>query len=492
MKSILLTLLAAFVVSSMSIVHAQTGDPRLYDIGTPTLTDVYVDPVSGDDNRAGDTPETALRTISAAWDRIPMGEALTTGVHIHLAAGVFSADMQPNYWESRFGTYEHPIILSGTGIDTRLATINLFNSHYVYFMDFLIDEGVDAFHCELCDHVLLRGVTLRGAAPETYQAQEVVKVNQSTYFYLENSDISGAWNVVVDFVAVQHGHVIGNRIHEAGDWCIYFKGGSAYLSVEANDIFNCVTGGFSAGQGTGFQYMVPPFIQYEAYYIWFVNNHVSDTTGAGVGVQGGYNVLIAHNTFTRIGARSHMVDIIFGSRSCDGAPDSPERPRCESNAALGGWGNMAIADGENYVRIPNRHVYIINNIFNNPAGYRSEYQHLNVFAPYAGDSQIGSGVPVPTLADDDLRIIGNLIWNGDASHPIGVGYEDTGCAADHPTCSEAQIRRDNAINTIAPEQSAALTPLPLPSFIADDGMVPPPDSLQYDFSGSPVAHIGAF
>ncbi len=493
MKSFSPTLILMLILSSAFVTCAQAVDPRFYDIGAPVLVDVYIDPVSGDDSRAGDTPDTALRTINAAWDRIPMGEMLTTGYHLHLAEGVFTADMQPNYWESRFGTYEHPIILSGTGANTRLATINLYNSRYVYFMDVLIDEGVDAFHCELCDHVLLRGVTLRGAAPETYQAQEVVKVNQSTHFYLEGSDISGAWNVVVDFVAVQHGHVIGNRIHEAGDWCIYFKGGSAYLTVEANEIYDCSTGGFSAGQGTGYQYMVPPFIQYETYYIRFVNNHVSDTDGAGVGVQGGYNILIAHNTFTRVGARSHMIDVIFGSRSCDGAADNPERSRCETNAALGGWGNMAIADGENYVRIPNRHVFIINNIFNNPNGYRSEYQHINVFAPYSGEFQDGSGVPVPVLADDDLRIAGNLIWNGDANHPIGIGYEGAGCAADHPTCSETLIRRDNAINTIAPEQSAELLPAPLPLFVVDNENVPAPENLDtillFDFSGAPLEGV---
>ena len=317
MKHLAFVLLVLLALSA-SFVSVQAEDPRLYDIGSPTLSNVYVDPVSGNDANAGDSPQMALRTLNEAWQRIPLGEILTTGVHIHLAAGIYPAEALPNYWESRYGTYDAPIIIQGTGTDTQLASINLFDSRYVYFMDFHIAQGNDAFHCERCDHVLLRGLILRGADPDSYQAQETLKVNQSTYFYVENSDISGAWNNAVDFVAVQYGHVIGNHIHDAGDWCMYTKGGSAYLTIEGNLFSECVTGGYSAGEGTGFQYMVPPFIRYEAYYIRFVNNQVMNAQGAAVGVQGGYNILIAYNTFRQIGARSHMVDILFGWRSCDG------------------------------------------------------------------------------------------------------------------------------------------------------------------------------
>lgn len=55
--------------------------------------------------------------------------------------------------------------------------------------------------------------------------------------YIENCDISGAWDNAVDFVAVQQGHVVGSRIHRAGDWAMYAKGGSAYLTITGNEFF---------------------------------------------------------------------------------------------------------------------------------------------------------------------------------------------------------------------------------------------------------------
>jgi hypothetical protein len=82
----------------------------------------------------------------------------------------------------------------------------------------------------------------------------------------------------------------------------------AYLRVEPNLIYDCGTGGFTAGQGTGFQFMTPPWIQYEVYDVKIVNNLIRDTEGAGLGVNGGYNILIAYNTLVRVGSRSCQFD----------------------------------------------------------------------------------------------------------------------------------------------------------------------------------------
>lgn len=49
-----------------------------------------------------------------------------------------------------------------------------------------------------------------------------------------------------------------------------------------------------------------------------MNNVIRDVTGAGLGVYGGYNILMAHNTLYRVGKRSHMLEIKLGDRSCDG------------------------------------------------------------------------------------------------------------------------------------------------------------------------------
>jgi len=268
--------------------------------------------------------------------------------------------------------------------------------------------------------------------------------------YLEDNDISGAWNNAVDFVAVQHGHILNNKIHNAGDWCMYLKGGSAYFYVAGNEYYDCGTGGFTAGQGTGYQFMSAPFIQYDAYDIKFLNNFIHDTQGAGIGVQGGYNILMAYNVMVRVGARSHVMEFGFGSRSCDGQGTEEGRERCDQYTAAGGWGNNAPADGSNFVRIPNRNVYVYNNVVYNPAGYQSAYQQFFVAGAFNGAEQAGSNVPTPTRADDNLQIEGNVIWNGDANMPLGVEDDTAGCQADNSTCNTDQLKRDNAINAFDP------------------------------------------
>ena len=156
-------------------------------------------------------------------------------------------------------------------------------------------------------------------------AHETVKVNQSTHVYIEDSRIGGADDNAIDFVAVQDGHIVGNRVHAAGDWCGYVKGGSANILVDGNEFYDCGTGGFTVGQGTGLQFMTSPWLHYEAYGIRVVNNIVHDTEGAGLGVSGGYNVLIAWNTLYRVGSRSHVFEAGFGARSCDAADVAAER-----------------------------------------------------------------------------------------------------------------------------------------------------------------------
>lgn len=42
-----------------------------YPTGSPRLTDIWVDPKRGRDNASGVSSKQALRTVSAAWRRIP-------------------------------------------------------------------------------------------------------------------------------------------------------------------------------------------------------------------------------------------------------------------------------------------------------------------------------------------------------------------------------------------------------------------------------------
>jgi Right handed beta helix region len=453
-------LCAALVISLAGAVSATAAPParvpveRAYAIGHPKLRTIWVDPRAGRDARGGATRRRALKTLDAAWRRIPQGRTLVrTGFRIRIARGRLPVSAVPNYFESRHGTKRFPIIIEaadGPGTVT-LPGLNIFDTRYLYLIDLRVASTLgDVVHCEACDHFLLRRTVVRGAPAASGKVGEGVKVNQSRYVFLESNDISGASDNPLDMVAVQHAAVLSNRIHDGGDWCAYAKGGSAYVRVAGNEFFNCGTGGFTAGQGTGFQFMRAPWLQYEAYDVKVYDNVVHDVDGAGLGVNGGYDVLLAHNTLYHVGARDHLLEFVAGHRSCDGQPGDEGRKRCNENLARGGWGTTRVDDGENYVRIPNRHVYVYDNLLYNPPGVQSLYTHFTVAAPYSSEWQAGSNAPSLALFDDDLQIRGNVVWNGPADHPSGLGAEGTGCTDGHPTCSDAQLRADNAINVDRP------------------------------------------
>lgn len=442
------------VISCLLICFPWSGesavDQRHYDIGSITVRDIWIDPVNGSDSNSGTARNQALRTVGAAWNRIPAGSTFTgTGYRMLLTAGNYPESSLPNYLERRYGTAAFPVVIQsidGQGRAVLQGDLNIFDCRYIYLIDLTIRPipAGDTLHFEKCDHVLMNGLELDGGiwtgeGQSTPVAHETLKINQSQFIYLEDSDIHGADDNAVDYVAVQYGHVVGNRIHNSNDWAMYVKGGSAYLRIEANEFYDASTGGFTCGQGTGFEFMTPPWLHYEAYDIKVTNNIIHDTEGAGLGVNGGYNILMAYNTLYRVGRRSHLIEVVPGSRSCDG-----DTVRCQANRALGGWGGANV-DGQ---YIPNRNVYIYNNIVYNPTGYQSQWQHFEIRGPVEAPS--GSNVTSPARSDVNLQIRGNIIWNGPTDHSLGLG-DSTGCGSGNPTCNELQLRADNAINTVRPE-----------------------------------------
>jgi len=100
-----------------------------FDIGTPTVIDIWVNPSAGNDASSGASRDQSLRSLSAAWGRVPLGLALTTGVRINLVAGTYPESIVPNYWEARHGTLAAPVIIrAADGAGTaRLPTVNVFD-----------------------------------------------------------------------------------------------------------------------------------------------------------------------------------------------------------------------------------------------------------------------------------------------------------------------------------------------------------------------------
>src|SRR4051812_3650971 len=82
-----------------------------YDIGSPVLRDVFVDPNAGSDSNSGESRTTALRTLAEAWNRIPSGTALTIGYRIQLMAGTHPRSSVPVFMESRHGSAQFPVII---------------------------------------------------------------------------------------------------------------------------------------------------------------------------------------------------------------------------------------------------------------------------------------------------------------------------------------------------------------------------------------------
>ncbi len=391
---------------------------------------------SGSDSASG-SAAAPLRTLGAAWRKIPLGNSGSW--RLRLKAGSYTTGA-PVYWERRNG----PITIEsvdGQGA-ARLAGMNVYRVNGLTLRGVRLDDGGDVFHCEQCKRVLLDRVTLRG-----HDAQETIKINQSSDVTIQDSDISGAGDNAFDAVAVRRIKLLRNHFYDAGDWCGYVKGGSTEVIVRGNLFSECGTGGFIAGQGTGLQFMKPPFTHYEASSVLIERNSFRDIEGAAFGVNGAANVLIRRNIATRIGSRSHVLEVGYGSRSCDGSPGDAGRSRCGSYLRAGAWGTTVVDNGDNYIRIPNRNVLIYDNVIANPVDSPSQWQVFSVAGSRPGAA---GGVPVGTRADDGLRIVGNAIFDGGPDHSLGLG--DEGCRSGS-SCAPSKVLAENEINSRLPTVS---------------------------------------
>ncbi len=449
------------------------GDPRYYNMGSPVLTELYVSP-TGSDANDGASPVTPLRTLTAAWSRVPI-TLTTTGYRINLLPGSYPCGDNEttsciNYFENRHGSAQYPLIIRGNGgVATLRGGLDVAHVSYLYLIDLNLigggalptnSSGNNLLHLTAADHVLLRNLSVVGpncASDACNNLQEVFKVNQAQHLYVEDSDFSGAWHTVVDYFAVQYGHFVNNRLRTAGQWCMYVKGGSAYLNIEANQLVGCQLG-FQAGQAANLAMMVLPWLHYEVYDLKFINNTLREIPGVGLSVAGGYNVLFAYNTLYRVGTDPigyPLFQAVRGERNCTATDELPNpASTCQDNLNYhNGWGpnfDTRFTNPDLLAVIPNRNVYVYNNIFYNPAPAQTEYSHLNVWGPIARPANF-QNIPNPILSDDNLVIAGNIIWNGPVTHPLGIEEPDRGCQPVNPTCNAAQLVVSNTINMIEPQ-----------------------------------------
>ena len=81
---ILLMTFLILSITSYATISQETYATPPYDIGNPTLIDLYINPTTGTDANDGLSPESALQSVDTAWRRIPMGERLTTGYRLNV------------------------------------------------------------------------------------------------------------------------------------------------------------------------------------------------------------------------------------------------------------------------------------------------------------------------------------------------------------------------------------------------------------------------
>jgi hypothetical protein len=438
-------------------VFGQANNQHSFENGKPTVVDIYLDPVNGNDANNGSSKTSAFKTLKAAWGVIPSDTQLTSGYRINILPGVVSCPSNcNNYLAQKYGTDQFPIIMraaDGRGTVTIQGGLNVYRVNYLNLIDLNIvaGNGVGAFsnnvvHFERVYHLLMRGLTVTGLNPEEFQ--EVIKANQCQAIYLEDSDISGSRSTAVDFFAVQWGHIINNRIHNAGTWGMYLKGGSGYFRIEANEIYDSMFG-FGAGEGSNLSYLEPPYLHYEVYDIKFINNVVHDIPGTGIAVMGGYNVLLAYNTLYKVacnqGPTYGILTLGYGIRVCNDAAGS-----CKKMTDLGAWGASVPQDPSISYVIPNRNVYIYNNLIYNPVPNQTTYGHFVIYGPKAKPPAF-LNMPETLSTDQNLQIRGNLIWNGPSDQQLGIELADRGCQSSNPTCNAAQLQADNTINAIEPK-----------------------------------------
>ena len=462
---------AASTAPAAAALPTPAGSPlRGYDIGSPQWQDLYVSP-SGSDSAAGDSPARPLRTLSAAWAGLPA--ELKNAVRINLLPGTYPCEPGPeasnciNYFADRKGSLSAPLLVraaNGPNTVTLRGGLNFNNVQYLYLLDLNLvgggplptnSSGNNLLHIEAGDHILLRGLSVVGPACVTDDCnnlQEVLKVNQTQYLYVENSLIAGAWHSVVDYFVVQYGHFLNNRVHSAGQWCMYIKGGSAYLTVEANELYQCQLG-FQSGQAANLAVMRPPWFHYETYNIRFINNLLHDIPGVGLSAAGAYNTLFAYNTLYKVATSAEdgyaFAQLVPGERNCTPIDEIPNVIRnCAAFTAQGAWGPAALAEGQ--PAIPNRKVYFYNNLFYNPAPAQTRYAHFEISGPLTLPSGF-KNLPNPVVSDREVFFAGNLVWNGSAGFPLGVEEPERGCQPSNPTCNPSLLAKQNTFNQLEPQ-----------------------------------------
>ena len=227
---------------------------RWFTIPPDYARHLWVDPRGGDDAAAG-TRVGPLRSVTEAWTRIRARDVSTA---VHVLPGIAES---PEYWENYSGA---AVALFGGEFSN---DINMYRVSNVTFDGVRIHRAGDVFHCERCENITLRRVDFDGQGA----AHETIKVNQSSSHHdprLEDH------RQLRQRDRLRRGAARTDRRQPTSPTAppltrpptgVPTSKEAVLTSRSANNrIHHCGTGGFSAGQGTGFEFMVAPWLHYEA------------------------------------------------------------------------------------------------------------------------------------------------------------------------------------------------------------------------------------
>jgi len=413
-----------------SPIHGAPGpETRTFEIGVPKTYTLWVDPVNGSDTNNGATRLTAFKTINAAWSRA-INTSAGIGVEIVLRPGDYPRETFTSQF-GQFGSYEFPTILRAEFPDTaRLHGQLHIAGTNVYVIGVSVEGDLSGLYViqGLGDFQLLRDVHVTGGQGIYFQA--------SSHVYLENVRVDDSTRNGIDIDRTQYGHMINSRVTRTGASCMTVIEGSAYLTIDSNDFGPCGQNGLEVGGFSSFDRLVRPWIQYDSYDIKATNNVIHDHRVVSLLFAGSYNLLFAHNTVVG----SSGTTFIRGTQANRPCSDAA---KCQTFHDAGGWGPTALGE---LASIPNRNVSIFNNIFYTRAG-TSQSVFLNT-SPSVATQPSGYNVPVPTRADDNLQIRGNVAWSTLFQLVPASG---AGCDNSNPTCNAAELMTDNLINMIQPQ-----------------------------------------
>ena len=425
-----------------------------YNIGNPTLKEIWVDPVNGRDGPGrGTTRVLALKSVRYAWAFIDQNALKNTGFIIYLAPGTYLPDDVPAQFQSASATAEFPVIFQAAD-DTGSVIfpsidVSICNYFYMIGIRFIASQMSYVSTFRACDHLLLRKCQFIGAdSTSADTAFFGASFYQCQHIYLERCEVTRSSGGAIDIFASQFGHIKNCRIHKFGDNGIYLRGGTGYLTIEENTIGDAGKGGIvcsSHDTTSGLDNMVMPWVHYDMYDVKCFNNIIHHTQEAGFSCSGGYNILFAYNTLYQTGLANSLVILNLASHACSRDKDVAHQ-RIDSGA-WGTWYYDFIDSSK--APIPNKNVFIYNNIFANTSDSATASSHFSIAGPLMATA-FNAVCPKPAYADDNLVIKGNIIWNGKSDKALGI-TSTSGCGAANPSCNEKQLDRDNLINAAEPK-----------------------------------------